>query len=444
MPDAFAPSSTIGGMELRAEVVDISGVRKKLAIVIPADEASRQLEKMAEQFRRQAALPGFRRGKVPLPLIKRRYAAEIREEVVQNLVPDSLQQAIREKGLRVLGRPRVEQIRLEQGEPLTFEAQVEVYPEFQIPTYRGLEVEVASPEIQEEQILERLEKMRVDHAQLVAVEDRPVAEGDSVMIDLNGEYADLDGGKPAGQPVEQEDVTVEVGDPSTFPAFTEALLGANIGEERTFEVEYPEDYQSRNLAGRKLRFRVEVTDIRCKELPELNDEFARDLGEFESLEDVKARIRTDLERAAKQSREGEIRAAVRRRLAESADFEVPAALIDMEMKRRLQYLAGDLAERGIDPARARIDWKKLREDMLPVVTADLRADLILDEIGNAENLLVTEADIDGEINAVVENSSEAAEKVQAYFADPEVRDGLRVEMVRRRALQVVVDSAVVM
>lgn len=428
-------------MELSARLVEISAVKKKLTVEIPAETATGELEKMAERVRRQVALPGFRRGKAPMALIKRRYAADIREEVLQSIVPVSLEQAIEENGLRPAGRPRVDGISFEPGRPLSYEVEVEVYPEILLGQYRGLEVTVPSPEVKAEEIQERLEKLREEHAQLVPVEDRPVMLGDSVVIDLVGEYADVEDGKPAGEPVTQEDVTVDVGASSTFQAFTDALVGTNIGEERSFEVEYPPDYQSERLAGRKISFRVEVTDIRKRELPELNDDFAKDLGEFESLEEVRGRIRSDLERAAKQTRESEIRSAVRTRLVQSCSFEVPEVLVESEIRQRLETAARNLAYQGIDPARARIDWRKVREDVKPVAEEAVRADLILDEIAKAENIKVTEADLEAEIDRMSEGSNEAPEKVRALMARDEARRMLQLEMTRGRALQLVIDTA---
>ncbi len=437
-----AAFSTIAGMEVRADVMDVSGVKKKLTVEIPAEVAARELEKVAGEYQREAVLPGFRRGKAPLNLVKRRYASQIREDVLSELVPRSLRQVVREKSLRTLGEPRLEAVRMEPGQALTYEAVVEVYPEVPLPQYRGLQVEVPAPEVAEEAIQERLEKLRLDHAELVAVEDRPVALGDSVVVDLVGEFV-AEEGKTVPEPIVQEDVTVEVGAEDTFPAFTEALLDANIGEERTFEVEYPADYQAARLAGRRVRFKVEVTDIRRRELPELNDEFARDLGEFASLEEVRSRIRADLEHAAKLERDNEIREAVTRKLIAGVDFEVPESMVRSALRSHLERAARSLAQQGIDPGRARVNWEKVTQELRPQAEAEVKTNLVLDRICEAENLMVTEEDLESEISSLAAASQESPERMAAMLRDDSLREALRVQMRRRRALQLVIDSATV-
>ncbi|GAB4120338.1 MAG: trigger factor [Acidobacteriota bacterium] len=429
-------------MELRADVVDVSGVKKRLTVEVPAEVTAREVEKVAGEYQRQAVLPGFRRGKAPLNLIKRRYASQIREEVLSELVPQSLRQVVRERSLRTLGEPRLEAVKMEPGQSLTYEAVVEVYPEVPLPEYRGLKVEVPAPEVPEAAVEERLEKLRAEHAQLVPVEDRPVAAGDSVLVDLVGEFV-AEEGKAVPEPIVQEDVTVEVGAEDTFPAFTEALLDANIGEERTFEVDYPADYQSAKLAGRRVRFRVEVTDIRRKELPELNDDFARDLGEFESLEEVRRRIRGDLEHAAKLARDNEIREAVKRKLIEGVEFDVPESLVRSALRSHLERVAQSLAQQGIDPGRARVNWEKISAELRPQAEAEVRVNLVLDRISEAENLVVTDEDLEGEISSMAAASQESPERTAALFRDQGMREALRHQLRRRRALQLVIDAATV-
>src|SRR5690606_6066054 len=302
---------------------------------------------------------GFRPGKAPLGLIKRRFGSDIRSEVIQSLLPESYEQAVREKAVKPLGQPELENIEYEEGKPLTYEAKIEIIPEIKLPDYRGLEVEVPALEVTDKDVEERLEALRKENATLQAVEDRAVAEGDFVTIDLSGEYVLAEGEDHGHQhdPIDEEDVQVHVGDEHTHAAFNENLPGMNIGEEKTFEVEYGKDYPEKRLAGHKVRFRVEVTDIKQEVLPELNDEFAKDLGEHDSLESLKAELRAELEGGASRRKEELTKQKVVEKLTELAQFEVPNVLVEERLDQRLRDLAYNIAYQGVDPSRANINWQ---------------------------------------------------------------------------------------
>jgi trigger factor len=429
-------------MEMVAELLEVSGVERKLAVEIPAEVAAREWEKVANEFKRHARVPGFRPGKAPLGLVKRRFASDIKGEVIQQLVPEYYQEAVREKGISPLGRPSLENVTLEVGQPLKFEALFEVKPEVELPKYTGLEVSVKPPEVKDEEVEQRLGALREENAQFVAVEDRPIESGDLVTVDLEGVYTDRD--ENTNEPaIQEEDVSIEVGAENTLQVFSEALVGMNIGEEKTVEVEYPEDYPAKHLAGRKVRFTVEVTDIRRKELPELNDEFARDVGEFESLEEIRTRIREDLESAGKRNREAEIREALTKQLLAGVRFDVPQTLVRSHMADRLQALARNLAGRGVDPHQAGVNWNKIRDQLLPEVTDEVRTFLVLETIADREGIQVSDEALDQEIERMAESLERPVATVRSWFEDEERRESLRVEMRREQAMKLVIDSAAI-
>jgi len=427
-------------MKVRAQLVDISDVKKKLVIEIPTDVADAEFRRVSDEYRRYARLPGFRPGKAPMPLVKRRFAGDIKDEVVKALVPKAYQTALEEQSVEPLDSPTLEELKVEEGQAVTFEAHFEVRPRIELPEYKGLEVRVEKKAVTDEDLDAQFEQLREQHAQLVPVEDRPAGAGDHVQIDLTGRYLDPEGNE-TGEALAEENVVVRVGDEDTHAAFSENVAGMNIGEEKTFEADYPEDYPEKKLAGRRVRFTVEVTDIRRRELPELNDEFAKDLGEFESLEDVRQRIRKDLEAKAEQAHAGEIRKALTNKLIAATSFEVPEVLVEARVKERLEGLAGRIMSQGIDPSRSNIDWRSVREEMRKDTVDEIRGRLILDAVSEAEGFEVSQEELQAEIEQLSQSLEQPVEKVVQYLQKDEGMKGVRENLLRRKALAKVVETA---
>ncbi len=428
-------------MEIHADLEDVSSVEKILKVEVSATDASSRFQSVAEEYRRHARVPGFRPGKAPLGLIKRRYASDIRGDVVSKLVPESFQEVLKEKKVEFLGEPRLEKVEAEEGKPLSYEAHFEVAPDFELPRYRGLEIEVEEKSVTDADVDEQLEKLREQQATLVSIEDRPIEIGDAAIVDLKGEYADEAEGKPTGTAIEQEDVMVRVENEGTHPTFRENLVGMNIGEEKSFDVEYDEDYPEGKLAGRKVRFTVHVTDIKGRELPELNDEFAKDLGSFDSLEDVRERIRHDLAHRQEHEKDAEMRGALHEKLLADVSFEVPSVLVRSRLREKLEGVAREVASRGVDPARANINWNELRSEMQPEAEKEVRIGLILDKIARKEELKITEEEFDQEVEQMAGRLNQPREKVAQYFGDPEQRAALEQELLRSRVMDLIIQSA---
>ncbi|HUV13565.1 MAG TPA: trigger factor [Acidobacteriota bacterium] len=427
-------------MEIRAELEDITSVKKKLSVEVPAEAASEEFERLAQDYREYAKVPGFRPGKAPLQLIKRKFASDIRGEVIKKLIPESLEEALRAEGVRPLGYPSLENVTAEEGKPLAYEASFEIRPVVELPEYKGLEISVEDKPVAEEDIQEQLERLREQNAQLIAVEDRPVQDGDEAMIDLKGEYLDVEPGQET-QAIAEENIIVQVGDEGTHPSFTENVTGLNIGEEKSFEVEYPEDYPEKKLAGHRVQFTAEVTDIKCKKLPELSDDFAKDLGSFESLNDLRTRIEGDLAATRGRERDAEIRKSLLNKLIGQTSFEVPEVLVEARTRERIEGLAGRIASQGIDPSRANIDWRKIQEDMQQDVVDEIRGRLILDELASQEEIEVSPEEITEEIKKAAESMGQPVEKVQQYFSEPDQLAGLQADLRRSKALAIIVDGA---
>jgi len=384
-------------IEMKTELEDISSVKKRLKVEIPAERAEEEFKRISADYKKHAKLPGFRPGKAPMSLIKRRFAGDIKEEVIRKLVPDSYEQALKECEIAPLSQPGLENMTVEEGKPLTFEAVFEVQPEITLPEYKGLKLEVEQNPLTDEEVDQRLEELRQQNAQLVAVEDRPAQESDYVAVDLRGEYLTEDGEKAPDEPFTEEGVVVQLGDPNTNKAFNENLPGISIGEERTFETEYDTDYPEAKLAAA----------------------------------------------ARERSNADAVRKAATAKLVEESDFEVPEVLVEERVKERLDGLARRFKAQGIDPSHANIDWGKVREEMLQDATNEVKARLLFDEIARVENLEIGDEEIKNEIQAIADSLQQPVEKVGQFFSKPEQRLGLRDDLLRRKALQIVVTSATV-
>ncbi len=429
-------------MDIQIELEDISSVKKKLKVQIPAETAHGEFMKIANEFKKHARLPGFRPGKAPLELIKKRFAKDIRGEVIQKLVPDTYSSAIKEKGIAPLSEPHLENLTYEEGQPLAFEAHFEISPNVPLPTYKGIEVSVSRAAVSDEDVDKELERLREANSKLVPVEDRPAQDGDHVMIDLHGEYI-VEEGHAHGhghQGIDQENVQVDLGDERNHQAFNEALRGLNIAEERTFEVEYADDYQDKKLAGHKMRFTAEVTDIKKKVLPELNDDFAKDMGQ-ESMEALRQKTREDLALLREKNRENDIKKELVRKLVAATSFEVPDILVEDRVDDRLRDLAYNIAAQGINPGKANIDWAKVRADLRPEAEKDVRASLILGEVATAEGIEVPDQDLDAELTKVAESMNQPVEKVRQHYGKEGRMEGLREQLRKQRALDAVMREA---
>ncbi len=271
----------------------VEGCKHSLEITVPAAEVDRETERAVAAIQKKVRLPGFRPGKAPLSIVKTRFAGDIRQEVIEKLVPRFFHDTVEKEHLQVVGRPDITDVHLHAGEPLHFKAAFEVAPTFELGEYRGITITYSEPEVTDADVADRLEQVRDQKAEFVNEEPRPLADGDYAMVSLES----LSG---VAEKISQDELTLKLGDESTMPAFTENLRGAAPDEVREFEVTYPADYERKPLAGRTVKFRATVKAVRRKELPELNDEFAKDLGDFKTLEELKEALRRNILREREQ------------------------------------------------------------------------------------------------------------------------------------------------
>ena len=426
-------------MNVRTELEEISPVKKKLRVEVPVETVLAEFNRVAATYRRHSRIPGFRPGKAPVALVKRRYRKDIRQDVLRKLIPESYDESIRERKIRPLGQLQLGQVDLNEGEPLVYEAVVETLPEFEIPEYKGLEVRLDDKSPDEESVARELDRLRDRHAPLVSLPDRKEArEGDYALVDLVGQYV------PDGdEAIRQENTTIHVGDERTQQDFNQALLGMEAGEEKTFVVDYPPDYPEEKLAGRRVRFNLQLNDIKVKDLPELNDEFAKDLGDFDGLDQLKEQIRQELSSQWQQARDSSIRRQLIQRLSESCRFEVPEILVEDRIDNKIRDVAYNLARQGVDPNKANLDWSRIRDDLRQDAEQEARAALILSEVAEHESLEVMPAEFEAELRQTADALNQPLEKIRQRFDDGESNANLKTRILRRKALELLAEHAAV-
>jgi trigger factor len=361
-----------------------------MELTVSLDEVNAEIARVESEIQKKVKMPGFRPGKVPMSMVRSRFESDIRQEVVESLVPKAFRRRADEEQLAVVGSPNVTDVHFHKGEPLRFKAEFEVAPEFELGEYRGLTAPYSEPKATEEDITARLNAMREQKAEFVNVDPRPLVEGDYAVVALQS-VAGLD------KPMDENELTLHLGDAETLPEFSENLLGLSPGEEKEFDVQYPENYGNEKLSGRKVRFLAKVKGVRKKELPELNDEFAKDVGDFQSLEELHAEVRKAILREREHLASQDAKAKLVDALVESHQFAVPDAFVDRQIEMSLENRFRELAQQGIDPRQLKINWEDVKKAQAPQATKDVKASLLLDKIADREAIETTNDEVDREV-----------------------------------------------
>jgi trigger factor len=373
--------------------VEATACKKELVIEIPADVLEHEAETVAARFAKRARLPGFRPGHAPASLVRQHFRDDIRSEVVQTLLPRFFETAVKEQKWEIASQPRFEDLKFEADQPLTCKATFEVYPEFELPPYKDLEVEEDLPTVTDADLEQAIQELRDRAATFEVVSDRPAADDDYVTINYQGRDAE----SAPSQPVEAREAVVHMGGEHTVAAFTENLRGVKAGEVKEFAATYPQDYPQKSLAGKTLRYRVEVQSIKKKVVPPADDELAKSVSEFSTLEELHTKLRQDLtERAGRR-----VEAAAKQKLAEKLlaahEFPVPEVLVEAQLDRKMERTLAQLLSQGIDPRKTDVDWRKVREDAKPEAEREVRVALILNRVAEAEKIDLAEEELDDAI-----------------------------------------------
>jgi trigger factor len=396
--------------------------RRELELEIPAEEVTKKIESVAKEFARVANVPGFRRGKAPVSLIRRKFADDIKGEVLQSLVPERVEKAVAEQKLTPVSQPQVDKLDFNEGQPLKFRAVFEVLPEFELGNYKSLELEMPALDITDEDVTKTLEDMRERAATFAPVEGRAIQDGDFAQIKLLGTP---EGG---GEPLQADSVLCHIGAEETMEPFNANLKGANIGDHKNFEVEYPADYPDPKLAGKKYRYAVEVLGIKNKKLAELNDDFAKDVSDATTLDELKTKVREGLEHQRDHKHKELLHEKVLAEVVKLHDFPVPESLVEHQMDARLERVVRSLASQGVDPRAVNVDWVMLRKRQEERAKDDVKAELIVDRIASTENIDVTDEEITHELEHMASHSGESAEAIRARLTKQGTLDRMKAKL----------------
>lgn len=380
--------------------------KRSLDFEIPLDQVEQTEEKVTENLKGRVRLPGFRPGKAPKSLIKSRFQSEIRSEVIETLVPKAFRERVSKDELKVVGTPDITDLHFEPGEPIRFKAEFEVAPDVELGEYRGLPVKYVEPTVTDEEVNQRLESMRETKAEYVNIDPRPIENGDFVVAHLKS-VSGID------DPVDQEDLQVEIGGADTLQAFTDNLLGAQPEETKEFEVTYPEEYGSERLAGKTVRFQMTPKVIRRKELPALDDEFARDLGDYQNLEDLKENVRKAIFREKQHAAQHEAKEALVDRLVEAHDFPVPETYVDYQIENQTRARLRELTGQDVDLSKLKLDWKEIKEKQREKAVRNVKAALLLDKISDREAINATRDEVDHEVQHIARRERDTVPVVRA-------------------------------
>ena len=391
---------------MKTEFQDVNTTRKSVRVEIPSDVVAVEIDRIAADYSRKARVPGFRPGKAPARVIKQRFKEQILHDVVQDLIPRAVDEALRERGVEAVDTPDVRDVTIEEGQPLTFTASFDTVPAFDPGDLSTLSLQKPSAAVGEDMVDQALQRLRDRAARYEPVESRGIDHGDTAVVDLERRDGE-------GKPATHTDVNIEIGAKANPPGFDEQLLGLEVGATKTFAIHYPSDYAIGELANTDVSYAVTVKGLKHRVLPELDDELAKDLGEFETLDALRARVRTDLEHEAMHAAERDVRGALMKQLATRVPFDVPASLVEREIDRRLEEFARRLIDQQIDPRQAGIDWTAFRESQREVAREAVASALVLEEVSRREQLVVSEEEVEQEVGRHAERTSRTPAAVRA-------------------------------
>jgi trigger factor len=409
---------------------------REVEIEIPAAEVSRNFDAVTKRYKKMARIPGFRSGKVPDSLIRGRFAEQIRQDVMEAILPGHFRTAIEERHLKPVSQPQVTNIELEEGKPLRFKAAFEVVPDFSIDGYQDVKVEKPSTELTEAEVDAELARIRDSRATMEPVtEERPLADGDFAQISFTGTVQAAEGEAGSDvppQPITGQDVLVQIGGPNTLESFNAALRGASVGQQLKFEVSYPPEFGERQLAGKRVAYDLEVKGIKTKIEPELNDDFARELGEYESFAAFTQQLREHLAKDKQRRVESETTNRLLDALVTRYEFPVPESLVQQQVDARLDRGLRALAAQGMRTEDMRnLDFDRLRAAQRVPATAEVKGSILLDRIADVENVHVPEAEVENELHGIAGQLREGVETLRTRLTEDgglaRIRERLRRE-----------------
>jgi trigger factor len=408
--------------------------QREIAVEVPADVVRTETDNLVNRYQKLARIPGFRKGKVPASIIRQRFAEDLKSDVVEALVPRYFREEAKKQNLAPVSQPRVTDLHIQEGEPLRFKASFEILPEFKLAPYDDIRVSTIDTTVTDENVETALNNLRQQHATYNAIEeDRPLADGDFAVVSFNGTPK---GGEADAKPVEVDEIMVEIGGENTIPEFSENLRGAKSGETRTFDVKYADDFSDKRLAGKSMTYEVSVKGIKTRSVPELTDDFAKELGaELNTVDELRNRLRENMQsekehEAAHQGKDKLVEELVKRN-----DFPIPEAMLNEQIDIRLERGLRALAAQGMRTEdMKRMDFDRLRTGQREAALREVRASLILGQIADEEKIEVSDEEFDREIESLAAQSKQTVEQVSARLTQDGGLDRIRHRLRNEKTL----------
>ncbi len=424
---------------MKADLVDVSETRKNLVVELPSEVVDAEIERVAADYARSARVPGFRPGKIPPRVVRQRFKERILHDVAHELVPKAVDEALTARGMDPVDTPDVTDVVVEEGKPLTFTAAFETVPPIDPGEYDAMPLRKRPVALEAGAVDQTLERLRQGSARFEPVEGRPLASGDWPVVDLDRRVLGSDGPGPKEH---HDGVTIELGAAANPPGFDDELVGLEPGAAKTFTVVYPADEETHgDLAGKSVEYAITVKGVKRRVVPDLDDEFAKDLGAFATLDELRDRIRQDLLKEAERDADRDLRSELLTTLARRIAFEVPSALVERELDRRMEDLARRLVEQRVDPRKADIDWNDFRKAQRDGAVESVKATLVLDEIARREKIAVADEDIEREVNRFAASSGRTPAAVRAQLDKDSGVAKLATGLRRERTVDLLVQRA---
>jgi trigger factor len=412
----------------------VSTTKREIEVEIPAQDVARETDSLVQKYQKLARIPGFRKGHAPASIIRRQFAEDLKTEVAETLVPRYFRREAEKQGLTPISQPRVTDLHIHDGEPLRFKASFEVMPEVPVEGYKELRADKPEITVTDEEIQQALDSVREQHATYDPVEGRTLADGDYAQAGVEGKPKDSE--NAAEQPVRMDEVLIEIGGKNTVQEFSANLRGAGAGEERVFDVVYPEDAPDKRLAGKTMVYTVKIQAIKQKRLPELDDAFAKELGEFENLEQVRKQIRENMEGERRHTAEREAKDKLVAELVKRNDFEVPESLIERQIDVRLERGLRALAAQGMKVEDLKkMDFARLRGGQRDQALADVKASLLLERVAELEKIEVSDAEVDQEVQGLAKQARQSEEAVRARLNEEGGVERIRARIRSEKTLE---------
>jgi trigger factor len=430
---------------MNTELIEVSPTQREIKIEIEPAEVREVYNKVSQKFAKQAQIDGFRKGFAPVDVVRVRYKDQIQSEVLQELFSPKVGEAIQEYNLQPLAEPHLhlqdaENVKVNGSQAISLSVHVEVMPEIPNPEYKNLEVVRRVRPLSDEELDNIIDERRQESATLVPVEDRKSQAGDTVIVDLEGAFV----GEEESEPIKADDLEIKLGDEKIEKSFTENLVGVEEDEEKEFTVSYAEDFTSPMLAGKTINYKAKVKSVGAIELPDLDDEWATSLDEgFESLQDLRSKLRSDLEASAKDEADNRLRSELIQKLIETHDFEVPDSLVDIQARNLLNNFAQDMAHRGMDMNKVEKDFiQMVYTQMQGQAERDVRGAMLLEKVAELENVEISSEEVAEEIERMAQHYRTTAEEIrkslnQQQGGEANIANSLRT----RKAVEALVTNA---